>query len=170
MKHSFAWILILTLSFLPDISIASDSIELDARLIFLKPLIGQHWEGGYVGDDAPDLMISLRFEPVLSGKAVKYTREAAEVGFFSETHFYWSPNRKEVLFISLNSRGIVGEGVVSLQDGDILLLGENHLPEGSMEFKTLLHLDEDGVLKDTFTRREKGEWVHGHFQEFVTKD
>jgi hypothetical protein len=39
-----------------------------------------------------------------------------------------------------------------------------------MEFKTLLQLDADGVLNDTFTRKEKGEWVHGHSQEFTVKE
>jgi hypothetical protein len=39
-----------------------------------------------------------------------------------------------------------------------------------MEFKTLLHFDASGVLKDTFSRKEEGEWVHGHSQEFTVKE
>ncbi|MFH1833780.1 MAG: hypothetical protein ABH877_02045 [bacterium] len=133
-------------------------------------MIGHQWEGGFVGGNAPDLVISLRFEPVLAGRAVRYTRKAAELGYVSETLFYWSPNREEVLFLALNSRGIVGEGVASMQDGAIVLLGVDHWPEGSIESKTLWHLDEDGVLRDTFTRMEDGQWVPGHIQEFIAKN
>ena len=54
---------------------------------------GGEIDGGWTSaarDDASgstaDLVILLRFESVLNGMAVKYTREAAAVGFFSETH------------------------------------------------------------------------------------
>jgi len=132
-------------------------------------VIGQQWEGGYVGENAPDLPITLRFEPILSGKAVKYTREAAAVDFYSETYFYWSPEREEVLFLNLNSRGMVGEGVASLQDGGIVLEGESHSSDGSTQFKTVLHISAEGVLKDTFTGTKNGERVRGHIQEFIVK-
>ena len=170
MQRSASWIAILVFLLLSVFTSTSNSTELDEHLRFLEPLIGQNWEGGYVGEDAPDLVISLRFEAILEGRAVKYTKEAAAAGFFSETHFYWSPNREEVLFINLNSRGIVGEGVASSRDGDIELRGENHWQEESMEFKTLLQIESTGVLKDTFTRKENGKWVSGHFQEFTTKE
>ena len=57
-----------------------------------------------------------------------------------------------------------------MQDGEIVLQGENHWPEGSMEFKRALHLDSSGLLKDTFTRKEKGGWMLGHEQEFVARE
>ena len=149
---------------------ASKGAELDKHLQFLKPLIGLNWEGGFIGDNAPDLAITLNFEPVLAGKAVKYSRTAAEIGFFSETHFYWSPNRDEVLFISLNSRGIVSEGVAHSRDGGIVLFGDSHRPEKSTEFKTVLHIGSNGVLRDTFTRKKNGAWVPGHQQEFTARE
>ena len=118
--------------------------------------------------------ISIGYTPAtrefLAGKAVKYTREAPEVDFFSETHFFWCPDRNKILFITLNNRGNVGEGVVLLQDGEILLQGENHRPEGPLAYITRWNLDPGGVLKDTFMRKEKGEWVQGHVQEFVPKE
>ena len=169
MKRSLVWAGILGCSFLSASASAQDIAELDEHLRFLEPLIGHQWEGGFIGE-GPDVVISLRFEPVLAGRAVKYTREVAALGYVSETHFYWSPNRGEVLFLALNSRGIVGEGVASIQGGAIVLSGVDHWPEGSFESKTLLHLDEDGVLKDTFTRKENGEWVPGHIQEFIAKN
>lgn len=170
MKRAFVWTGILACSLLPASTAAPGNAELDEHLRFLEPLIGHQWEGGYIGDEEPDVVISLRFEPVLAGRAVKYTREAAALGYVSETHFYWSPNRQEVRYLGLNSRGIVGEGVASILDGAILLRGVSHWPEGSIESKTRLHLDEEGVLKDTFTRKEDGEWVAGHIQEFTKKE
>ena len=168
-NRSFVWIGFLVFSFLPAPVAAQSTAELDEHLRFLEPLIGPVWEGGFVGEEAADLVISLRFEPVLSGRAVKYTRVAAELGYVSETHFYWSPAREEVRFLALNTRGIVGGGAVSVQDGAIVLHGVDQWPEGSVESKTVWQLDEEGVLKDTFTRVEGGTWVQGHVQEFIAR-
>lgn len=164
-NRSVVWVGVLVLSFLPVPVAGQEPAELDEHLRFLEPLIGPLWEGGFLGEGA-DLVISLHFEPVLSGRAVKYTREAAELGYVSETHLYWSPVRKEVIFLTLNTRGIVGEGAVSFEDGAIVLRGVDQWPDGSVESRTVWQLDEDGVLRDTFTRLEGGEWVQGHVQEF----
>ena len=153
-------------SLLSVLAPVSNGAELDEHLLFLEPLIDTNWTGGYVGEDPPDIEIVLHFEVILGGKAVKYSRDAAAADFSNETHFYWSPNRGEVLFISLNNRGIVGEGVAELQGESIVLRGQNYWPGGSVEFKTLLNYDATGVLKDTFSRKENGEWVRGHHQEF----
>ena len=169
MSRSTNWITSLAVLFVLFSCSASNSAELDEHLRFLEPLIGSKWEGGFVGEDPPNLVISLYFESILEGKAVKYSRTAAAAEFLSEMLFYWSPNRGEVSFINLNSRGIVSEGVVKSQDGDVVLLGELHWPESSTEFKTVLHIDSTGVLKDTFTRKEDGTWVPGHLQEFVAR-
>ena len=144
----------------------TNGAELDEHLLFLEPLIGTNWTGGYVGEDPPDLQIVLHCESILGGKAVKYSREAAAVDFANETHFYWSPDRDKVLFLSLNNRGIVGKGVVELQGESIVLRGESHGSDGSVEFKTIMSVDATGQLKDTFSRKKNGEWVQGHYQEF----
>jgi hypothetical protein len=170
MKRAVAWAGILGCSFFAASPTGPDLAGLDEHLRFLEPLIGRQWEGGFVGEETPDVVISLRFEPVLEGRAVKYTREVAALGYASETRFYWSPSRDEVLFLELNSRGIVGEGVASIQDGAIVLRGVDQWPGGSMESKTVLHLDAVGVLRDTFTRMEDGEWVPGHIQEYTAKN
>ncbi|MGD2123330.1 MAG: hypothetical protein PVJ76_16375, partial [Gemmatimonadota bacterium] len=159
----------LACSFLPVSGAAQSADELDENIRFLAPLMGHLWEGGFVGEHSGDLVISLRFEPVLAGKAVRYTREVASLDYVSETHFFWSPVREEVLYLALNSRGIVGEGVVSMQDGAIVLLGVDQWPEQSVESRTVLELDEDGILRDTFFRKDGGEWVRGHVQEFTVR-
>jgi hypothetical protein len=171
MNQALVWTALLACSLLPASGLPQDLVELDEHIRFLEPLMGHQWEGGFIGGNASDPVISLRFEPVLGGKAVKCTREAAELGYAGETHFYWSPSREEVLFLALNSRGIVGEGVASMEDGAIVLEGVDHWPDGNtIAYRKLWHLDEEGVLKDTYTRKEDGEWVLGHVQVFIAKD
>jgi len=73
--------------FLAIISSSSLAAELDEPLLFLQPLIGPDWVGGYVGTEAPELEILLCFEQILDGKAVRYTREADATDFAGVTHF-----------------------------------------------------------------------------------
>jgi hypothetical protein len=169
MRHQPAWIGLLACTLLATSAAAQSTAELDEHLRFLEPLMGQRWEGGFVGDNAPAIVISLRFEPALAGRAVRYTREVAERDYTSETLFYWSPNREATLFLSLNSRGIVGEGVASMEDGAIVLRGVDYWPDGSYESRTVWQIDPQGALRDTFTRMENGQWVPGHVQEFTAK-
>jgi hypothetical protein len=143
---------------------------LDEHLQFLEPLIGKEWVGGYVGSESSDIQIVLRFEQVLGGRAVRYVREVEAANFSGMTQFYWNPGRKEVCFISLNNRGIVGEGVVKAEDGRIVLHGKSHRPDKTTEFKTTLEIDSKGTLRDTFLRMEGSEWVQGHLQEFVFEE
>jgi hypothetical protein len=170
MNRAFIFSGILACSFLPASGAAQDVSALDENLQFLAPLIGPVWEGGFVGEETENLVILLRFEPALSGRVVKYTREVAELGYSSETLFYWHPTRGEVLVLALNSRGMVGEGVVSVEGGEIILQGVDHRPDGPLETRTVLRVDEEGVLRDTFYRMEGGEWVQGHLQEFIVRD
>jgi hypothetical protein len=149
--------------------LASTAVELDEHLQFLEPLIGKEWIGGYVGSESPDVQIVLRFEQVLGGRVVRYTRQVEALDFSGLTQFYWNPGRDEVCFISLYNRGIVEEGIVSAENGKIILHGKSHRPDKTTEFKTILEIDPKGTLRDTFLRMEGGEWVQGHIQEFVAK-
>jgi len=143
--------------------------ELDEHLRFLEPLMGKVWEGGYVGQNVRSMRITLEFEAVLDGMAISYVREAAAVDYRCETRFYWHPERGEVCFLSLNSRGIAQEGVAEAEFGHIVLRGRSHWPDGSIETKTTLKIGEDGTLTDTMVRREEDRWVEGHIQEFIGK-
>ena len=162
--------IVVVLAFLTLLSSSSLAADLAEHLSFLQPLIGTDWVGGYVGADAPDLEILLRFEPILDGTGVRYIREAAAADFASVTHFYWSPNRGEVSFLNLNNRGSVSEGVVTSEGGNIVLRGSSHRSDGTVEFKTTLSIDATNTLNDTFMRKKDGEWVPGHVQEFVARE
>jgi hypothetical protein len=149
---------------------AAAAADLDERLGFLEPLTGAEWTGGYVGEKAPDIDIVLTFEPILDGAALRYVREAPAVGFTSETRFYWLHDPGEVRFVNLNNRGIVGEGVATFEKGAVVLRGVNTWAEESFEFVTTLEIKADGMLRDTFDRKEDGAWVRGHVQEFAAGD
>jgi hypothetical protein len=150
--------------------LSSSVAELDENLQFLEPLIGKEWVGSYVGSESSDIQIVLRFERVLGGRVVRYVREVEAADFSGVTQFYWNPSRREVCFISLNNRGIVGEGVVNAEDDRIVLRGKSHWPDKTTEFRTLLEIDPNGTLRDRFLRMEGSEWVQGHLQEFVAKE
>lgn len=146
-----------------------EAAELDEHLHFLQPLLEMEWAGGYTGEDAPAIAIVLQFEQILDGKAVKYTRTAEAANFTAVTHFFWNPEKEEVLYYSLNNRGIVQDGKAKLEDGNIVLYGRSYWPDRTMESKTTLNIDATGVLTDTFIRKEDGTWVDGHVQKFVAK-
>ncbi|HAK56760.1 MAG TPA: hypothetical protein DCP38_14935 [Acidobacteria bacterium] len=145
---------------------SSHAATLDEHLAFLQPLIGTQWVGGFVGEAAPDLEITLRFEEILDGRAVRYTRDVPAASFSAETLFYWSSEGRTVRFLNLNNNGITGEGVVEFVDGQIVITGTSYRPEGNVEFTTLLEMDADGTLRDIFTGTQDGESVPGHAQEF----
>ena len=170
MKLIAAGVVVALLSSTVSILSSSPATELDEHLQFLEPLIGEEWVGGYVGAESSDIQIALLFERVLGGNAVRYVREVEAVGYSGLTHIYWNPGREEVCFISLNNRGIVGEGVVNVEGGRIVLRGKSHRADKTIEFKTTLEIDPKGTLRDTFLRIEDGEWVQGHLQEFVVKE
>jgi|GEM_PF-1264902 len=158
--------LLLLFSSLSPLSPPARASGLVEHLGFLAPLIGVDWAGGYIGDDSADLKITLRFSPILDGRAVEYTREVPEAEYSSVAHIYWDPQLEDVRFLSLNNRGTVGEGSVTMSGGEITFHGEEHLRSGSREFKTVLSISPAGVLRDVFLRREPGGWMEGHVQEF----
>jgi hypothetical protein len=142
------------------------STEVDGHLRFLSPLIGVEWIGGYVGDDAAGPTIELKFVPILDGAVVEYTREAPEADYSSVTHIYWDPHIGKVRFLSLDNRGIVGEGIVVFDGDEIRFQGEDHRRSGVMEFRTVLSVNESETLRDLFWRKTANGWVRGHHQEF----
>ena len=170
MSRSVNRAIVLVLASLASVSSYSVAAELGEHLRILDPLLETDWVGKYVGPDAPDLEISLCFERILNGKAVRYFREAKGADFSSLTHFYWSPDLGELRYLSLNNRGIVEEGVVQSGDGAVILRGRSHWSDTTVETETTLRLETTGVLRDTFMRKKNGEWVRGHVQEFIAKE
>jgi len=159
------WLLTLASSLILIASIPAFA-GLDDNLRFMTPLIGIDWVGGYRGEDAPDVKITLRFDPILDGRVVRYTREAPNADYSSVTHIFWDPQLEQVRFLSLDNRGIVGEGTVIVDGDEIRFQGEGHQQVREVEFKTVMSLVGSGTLRDVFWRKEKDGWVQGHRQEF----
>jgi hypothetical protein len=170
MRPSVAVPVIALLALLPALAPSALAADLDEHLRFLEPLIGREWVGGYVGPGSGDLRIVLRFEPILDGCVVRYSREAEAAEFSAVTHFYWIPGRGQVRFLSLNNKRISEEGLVEVVDGSIVLRGKSYRPDRTVEFETTLAFTADGALRDTFRRLEGDARIVGHVQEFVATE
>jgi len=149
---------------------AGAGADLVEELAPFEPLLGRQWTGGYLGEDPPDLEITLRFEEALDGRALRYLREAPGVDFRAETWIYPTPGGGPLRFHSLDNRGGLREGTVELSGGGIRLLGSSPAEGGERRFRSTLRLDPGGALDDIFERREGDRWVRGHLQRFVARE
>lgn len=141
--------------------------DLDESLDFLQPLLNKTWVGGYVDSSDRDLEITMRWEPILGGKAVRRTVDVPALQFSGETYFYWDRNEERVAFLMLNTRGLTSTGTAAQDGRAVTLRGKTYWPDRVMDFRAVVEVLPDGKLKDLFYRMENGEWVEGHHQEFV---
>ncbi len=139
--------------------------ELGEHLVILEPLIETQWVGGYVNDQS--IQIKLDFKSILDGKAIQYLRKAEILNYSATTHFYWDLGLEALRFLTLDSRGNTGEGIVTSKKGSFILSGKNKGSNGTAVFRTVWDITPDGRLKDTYYRQKNETWVLGHEQEFV---
>lgn len=140
-------------------------LQLDAHITALAPLAGRSWRGGYVGSDGPT--IDHHWEVALNGHVVVRRIDVPEVGFLDETRFFWDWERERIAFVGLNTRGIVTRGTVEAGEGKLVLSGIDHWPDRITESRRTIEVLADGRMRDTYERREAGQWVPGHVQEFL---
>jgi hypothetical protein len=134
--------------------------DLDERLQFLEPLIETHWVGRFT--DGPDVAHECRWKPDLDGRAVRYTKEVAELEFSVDGFYYWDSADGRVEFFTLTSNGFVSQGVVSTEGERIVLIGTSVSAERATEFKMTFEVGSDGRLHDRFYRHSGTEWPLGH--------
>jgi len=141
--------------------------DLEESLEFLQPLMNKAWVGGYVNSPDQDLEITMRWDSILGGKAVRRTIDVPALHFSGETYFYWDRKEERVAFLTLNTRGITSSGTAAKDGKTVTLRGKTYWPDRVMEFRTVVEVLPDGKLRDLFYRMENGEWIQGHHQEFV---
>ena len=168
MRWVRSWRAFLVVLIVAAVAFAARAQELDEHLKLLEPLLNKSWVGGYV--DSPqdrDVEITMRWEPILKGNAVRRRIEVPAIPYSAETYFYWDGNESRVAFLTLNTRGISSSGTAA-KEGEVLVLrGLILWPDRLTEFRTTLEVLPDGKLRDLYYRLENGEWKQGHHQEFV---
>jgi hypothetical protein len=140
--------------------------DLAENLAFLEPLLAHGWTGGFVGENAPDLEITLHYEAMVEGMAVRYTRVAKDADYNAEMFFYWDPSDKIVRFLMFDNKGNVAKGTVDAKGSRFVLNGESHRSDRIVEYKNVFEVLADGRLRDTYTPVNLGPEAHGHVQEF----
>jgi hypothetical protein len=159
----------LTAALLPLVPSEVRGQALDARLEFLAPLIGADWVGHFVGSDST-LTHRVRWEAIVGGQAVKRAKTVPEAGFATEGYYFWDWERGQVAFISVSNRGQVTRGVVSSDEGRIVLRGSWWDSDGPHEFVLTLEVLPDGRLRDRYENVINGKRTPGHLNEYSAED
>jgi hypothetical protein len=144
--------------------------ELADPLQMLAPLLGKTWVGHYVDSPADQHLTHIvRWEAALDGQAVRQTKEVPELGFSLESFYYWDWERKEVVFLTLTSRGFNSHGVAHSERGSIIMLGLNLGSDSAREFKLRFDLLPGDRLRDRFFLKQDDGWEQRHLIEYAAQ-
>lgn len=155
------WMFFVTLLAATVVSSAGFAGNLDDSLFGFEPLLAKGWVGHY-SPDSEGLTHILSVEAILSGRAIRLSKEVPEIGYSSETVIFRNPATSALELLSLTSKGHVTRGLVSFTGGAVELL---MWPEGSAETpqsRLVFKLGKDGRLYDEFFRRTSDGWRRGH--------
>ncbi len=141
--------------------------ELREELTFFAPLVGTTWVGHYSNAEVAHFVHAVRWEPVLSGRAVRATKRVEELDFSMETLCYWDAGSGQVRFLSLTNRGQLLRGSASWSDGLVELTGEQIADTGATPFMQTYRVLTNGELEDRFYLKGQGEWVEQHLIEYA---
>jgi prepilin-type processing-associated H-X9-DG protein len=155
------WMILVTLLAATVVSPAAADGNLEEHLLGFKPLLAKRWIGHY-SPDSEGLTHLLSVEVILSGRAIRLSKEVPEIGYSSEMLIFWNPATSTVELLSLTSNGHVNRGTVLFTDGSVELHmwkdGRTETPQTRLVFK----LGTDGSLYDEFFRQTTDGWQLGH--------
>jgi len=141
---------------------------LDEKLAFLEPLLGAPWQGEFpLPDGKRTFPITQTYESLWNGKVVHYTRALPDFPFFLEGYIYWDANEQKVCLWNINSRGGSDRGVVTLEDGKIVVSGQATINGKTYDFRNTFEVGADGTLTDRWFQNRTGSWQPGHVVVFV---
>jgi hypothetical protein len=141
---------------------------LDEKLAFLEPLLGAPWHGEFpLPDGKRTLPITQTCESLWNGKVVHYTRSIPDLPAFAEGYIYWDETEQKVCLWSINSRGIVTQGIVTLEEGTITVSGRLTIDGRTFDYRNTFEVGPDGTLTDRWFQNAFGSWRPGHVVVFV---
>jgi len=144
---------------------AADALAPELEL--LRPLLGPPRVGSYIDSAPGELEMTVQWEPVHDGNAVRFTKTVPEADFSMETLYYWSQLEDRIGFLTISNRGSIARGDVRRdEDGSIVLSGLEASVDHETEFRTTFTVLPDGTVRDVFERFEERRFVRGHVIEY----
>jgi hypothetical protein len=149
---------------------AAQRPKLDERLSVFAPFIGPTWVGA-VPDDARMGEITLKWDVLLGGFAVRLKRNILKFDHQLETTYYWDKTASRVAFLALSNNGVIIKGFVTVLGNGLISEGFQRGPEVDRTSRRTYRLDKDGKLyeDDQFRNSDADEWRRTHISEFVAK-
>jgi len=141
---------------------------LSGQLKILEPLVNRHWVGEMKSPDGSRTFNSeVNFQVVWDGSVVRYTASIPEIGSFSEGYFYFDEETQKVAVFIISSRGAVERGMVSVENGVLMVKGSMAFPKQTFDFKNTFEFTAGGKMIDRWFQNASGSWQPGHVVEFA---
>jgi len=144
--------------------------KLDDRLSILKPFIGPTWLGSIPSDSRMG-EITLKWEVLLNGFAVKLSRHVLKFDHWLETTYFWDESSGKIAYLAILNNGFVSKGFVAGQGEELVSEGDQGGPDVNRKVRRTYKLDKDGKLyeDDQFRNSDTDEWRRTHVSVFVAR-
>lgn len=138
------------------------------NLKILEPLLCEKWIGDMKSPDGTQTFkVSLSYEMIWNGEAVKYSRSNPERNTFTEGYFYWDVEEKKIVFLSVSNKGRSSKGYVSIEERKITIQGSATIQNRAFDYKNTFEFTSDGKMIDRWFQNASGTWQPGHVIEFI---
>lgn len=144
--------------------------KLSEGLSVFEPFIGPTWAGSIPNDPRMG-EITLKWEVLLNGHAVRLRRTILNSDHRLETTYYWDETAGKIAFLALSSNGVIIKGFVTVLGNELISEGLQRGPEVDRTSRRTYRLDKDGKLyeDDQFRNADADEWRRTHISAFVAK-
>ena len=144
--------------------------KLSEKLPIFKPFIGPTWVGS-IPNDSRMGEITLKWEIVLNGFAVRLKRNILSSDHWLETTYYWDEASGKIAYLAISNNGFVSKGFVAGQGEELISEGEQRGPGVNRKVRRIYRLEKDDKLSedDQFRNSDTDEWRRTHVSVFVAK-
>jgi hypothetical protein len=173
-RQAFAYIFLIlaAASVLSQSGVAPEKLapRLDERLSILKPFIGKTW-GGSIPNDSRMGEITLKWDVLLNGYAVRLKRNILNSDHWLKTTYYWDESSGKIAYLALSNNGFVIKGYIAGQEAGFISEGDQRGPDVNRKVRRIYRLDKDGKLyeDDLFRNSDAEEWRRIHVSVFISK-
>jgi len=147
---------------------AAQRPKLNERLSVFAPFIGPTWAGS-IPDDPRMGEITLKWEVLLNGFAVRLRRNVLKFDHWLETTYFWDPSSEKIAFLALSNNGAVIKGFVIGRGNELISEGDQRGPDVNRKSRRIYKLNKEGKLfeDDQFRSSDIDEWRQTHVSVFA---